>query len=195
MAEAHDMDKSPDHHRLVHILQAAYSGELAAAYAYRGHWKSLSDPVEREKIRQIENEEWVHREKVGLMLAGLGSSPVKAKEARMWVIGRAIGLACYFTGWFLPMYFAGRLESGNVEEYMSAAFYAREYGLADFESDLRLMARVEKEHEMFFLKVIAGHRLLPLTRAIFKWGDEGRGEAKESEPKGPEPAASSLTGD
>src|SRR5215210_4489307 len=109
-----NMDKSPDCRQLVHILQAAYSGELAAAYAYRGHWKSLSDPGEREKIRQIENEEWIHRERVGVMLEGLGSAPVKTREARMWVTGRVIGLACHFTGRFLPMYFAGRLESSNV---------------------------------------------------------------------------------
>ena len=26
---------------LIRILQNAYSGEIAAAYAYRGHWKSV----------------------------------------------------------------------------------------------------------------------------------------------------------
>ncbi|HEX8089713.1 MAG TPA: ferritin-like domain-containing protein, partial [Blastocatellia bacterium] len=145
------MDKSSDYQRLVLILQAAYSGELAAAYAYRGHWKSLSHPVEREKIRQIENEEWVHREKVGVMLARLGASPVRTREARMSAIGRTVGLACHLTGRFLPMYFAGRLESSNVKEYEYAAFHARESGLISFESELRVMARVEKEHETFFL--------------------------------------------
>ncbi|HVG20081.1 MAG TPA: ferritin-like domain-containing protein [Blastocatellia bacterium] len=184
------MDKSSDHKQLVHILQAAYSGELAAAYAYRGHWKSLGNPAEREKIRQIENEEWIHREKVGLMLASLGASPVKTREAKMWLIGRAIGIACHFTGWFLPMYFAGRLESGNVEEYNCAAFHARESRLLNFESDLRVMAGVEKEHEIFFMKMVAGHRLLPLMRAAFKWGREGRDGIKESKP-----APSSMPGD
>src|SRR5215212_656980 len=154
------MDRSSDFDRLVHILQAAYSGELAAAYAYRGHWKSVSSPAEREKIRQIEIEEWVHREKVGAMLASLKAAPAKTREARMCVIGRAIGLACHFTGWFLPMYFAGRLESSNVEEYKSAAFHARRMGLVEFESDLHYMAGVEKEHEVFFLEMVAGHRLL-----------------------------------
>ena len=46
---------------LIEILQLAYSGELAAAYAYRGHWKSVSDPEERHRIEEIENEEWHHR--------------------------------------------------------------------------------------------------------------------------------------
>lgn len=184
------MDKSSDYQRLIRILQAAYSGELAAAYAYRGHWKSLSDQAEREKIRQIENEEWVHRQKVGIMLAGMGASPVKTREVKMCVIGRAIGLACHFTGWFLPMYFAGRLESSNVEEYECAAFHARESGLISFESDLRVMARVEKEHEIFFMKTVAGHRLLPLMRAVFKWGRADQDEVSESKA-----AASSLPGD
>jgi hypothetical protein len=188
--EARDMNRSYDFAQLVHILQAAYSGELAAAYAYRGHWKSLSSQIEREKIRQIENEEWVHREKVGAMLASLDSAPVKTKEARMWMIGRAIGLACHFTGWFLPMYFAGRLECSNVEEYKSAAFHARQIGLVEFEADLHFMARVEKEHEIFFLKMVAGHRLLPLMQSLFKWGQAGQNEIKESKA-----ATSSQPGD
>lgn len=174
------MDKSSDHQQLVRILQAAYSGELAAAYAYRGHWKSLSNPAEREKIRQIENEEWIHREKVGLMLASLGSSPVKPREARMWITGRVIGLACHFTGWFLPMYFAGRLESSNVEEYKSAALHARGAGLTQFESDLHVMASVEKEHEIFFMETVAGHRMLPLMLRVFKWGQAGQDEIKKA---------------
>ncbi len=39
---------------LMRILQNAYSGEIAAAYAYRGHWKSLKDSPERTEIKKIE---------------------------------------------------------------------------------------------------------------------------------------------
>ena len=46
---------------LVRLLRLAYSGELAAAYAYAGHWRSVRDPVEREEIRRIECEELEHR--------------------------------------------------------------------------------------------------------------------------------------
>ncbi|HEX8185809.1 MAG TPA: ferritin-like domain-containing protein [Blastocatellia bacterium] len=186
------MDRSSDRQQLVHILQAAYSGELAAGYAYRGHWKSLSSPAEREKIRQIENEEWAHREKVGAMLARLNSAPVKIREVRMLLIGRAIGLACHFTGWFLPMYFAGRLESSNVEEYKSAAFHAARLGLVEFESDLRVMAGVEKEHELFFLKMVTGHRLLPLMQTIFKWERKRPDEMNQDDRKKAKAAASSA---
>jgi len=186
------MDTSSDNQQLVHILQAAYSGELAAAYAYRGHWKSLSSPLERERIQQIENEEWVHREKVGLMLARLGAAPVKTREVRMLVIGRAIGLSCHFIGWFLPMYFAGRIENSNVKEYESAAFHACKLGLIEFESELRIMASVEKEHEIFFMQMVAGHRLLPLMRTIFKWGQIKEGEINKDEINKTKTAASSA---
>jgi demethoxyubiquinone hydroxylase (CLK1/Coq7/Cat5 family) len=155
---------------LISILQAAYSGELAAAHAYRGHWKSLKDSAEQEHIRRIEDEEWLHREKVGRILSELQAGPHRLKELKMLLIGRAIGLSCHLIGWFLPMYFAGRLESRNVNEYESAAQHARTLGLREFASELRTMAVVEKEHEVFFMQTVASHRLLPLMRKIFGWG-------------------------
>lgn len=164
------MDREGHRHHLIHILQGAYSGELAAGFAYRGHWKSVKNTNERAAIKKIEQEEWVHRKRVGEMLASLGGAPRKLREAKLWVIGRTIGLACHLIGWFLPMYFAGRLESGNVIEYQVAASHAGMLGLKEFEADLLVMARVEKEHEQFFLSVIAGHRLLPMVSSVFGWG-------------------------
>ena len=162
----------PEGHRrhLIRILQSAYSGELAAGFAYRGHWKSLKNAGERAAVQKIEQEEWVHRERVGEMLESLSASPLKYREAKFWLIGRTIGLSCHVIGWFLPMYFAGRLESGNVVEYETAAFHAAALGLKEFEADLLVMARVEKEHELFFLNVITGHRLLPIVSGMFGWG-------------------------
>jgi rubrerythrin len=171
--------------KLTRILQNAYSGELAAALAYRGHWKSLDNPDEIEKIQQIETEEWIHREKVDCMLAILGAAPVKSKEMRMWLTGRVIGAACHIVGWFLPMYFAGRLEAANVDEYRTAARHAKEAGFVEFESELRVMALVEKQHEEFFSRMVAGHHLLPLAKGLFKWGpsDDQRGiEIKRDAP-------------
>lgn len=160
-----------DRQELIRILQGAYSGELAAGLAYRGHWKSVRSADERAAIQKIEREEAVHRKRVGEMLASLGSAPRKLREIKMWIIGRAIGLSCHALGRFLPMYFAGRLESGNVVEYEDAASHAHALGLRTFEADLLVMARVEKEHEMFFLRAVTGNRLLPPVRAIFKWGE------------------------
>ena len=158
------------HRQLICVLKRAYSGELAAAYAYRGHWKSLKNPLERDKVQEIENEEWIHRETVGSLLDELEYRPAKAREALMWIIGRTVGILCHLTGRFLPAYFAGRLEGRNAEEYESAALCAGQLGLTHFESELRMMAGVEKEHEIFFMNMVANHRLFPLVERIFSWG-------------------------
>ena len=45
MCHAADTDPEPERDdlrsALVRVLQAAHAGELAAAYAYRGHWRSI----------------------------------------------------------------------------------------------------------------------------------------------------------
>jgi len=104
----------------------AYSAELAAAYAYRGHWKSVSDPAEKERIRHIEEEEWHHRHLVGEMLVQLGSHPRRIKEVWSTILGRTLGVLCHLSGWLAPMYGAGRLESRNIREYEMAARHARD---------------------------------------------------------------------
>ncbi len=155
---------------LIRILQSAYSGEMAAAFAYRGHWKSLkTTAIERECIKQIEDEEWIHREEVGKWLEVLEAKPKKAREVVFWTLGKCLGNACFVSGWFFPMYFAGRLESGNVKEYEDAAGFARELEMSECFDELMEMARVEQEHEDFFRSVVAKHRLLPLTRKFFRW--------------------------
>ncbi|HSQ20792.1 MAG TPA: ferritin-like domain-containing protein [Blastocatellia bacterium] len=170
------MNHEAHRNQLIQILQGAYSGELAAGLAYRGHWKSISDENERLAIQKIEQEEWNHRKRVGETLADLGGAPQNSREAKLWVIGRTIGLSCHLIGWFLPMYFAGRLESGNVIEYQVAAFHAAALGLKEFEADLLVMAAVEKEHEQFFLGIVTGHRWLPLISSLFGWGNTAQHE-------------------
>ncbi len=154
---------------LIHILQNAYSGEIAASYAYRGHWRSLKQSPERTRIKQIEDEEWDHRERVGGWLANLGAQPRPAREKVFWTIGEFLGHSCFIVGWLFPMYFAGRLESGNSIEYEEAAAFASELGMDDCVADLLDMARVEVEHEVFFREMVAGHRLLPVMRRVFGW--------------------------
>lgn len=154
---------------LIRILQDAYSGEVAAAYAYRGHWKSLKDSPEKTRIKQIEEEEWDHRRRVGEWLEKLGSAPRAAREKVFWTVGRTLGVSCYVSGWFMPMYFAGRLESQNSAEYEEAAKFAAELGMDECVRDLLDMARVELEHEEFFRTVVANHRLLPIMKRVFGW--------------------------
>jgi demethoxyubiquinone hydroxylase (CLK1/Coq7/Cat5 family) len=155
---------------LIHVLQMAYSGEKAAGLAYNAHWKSLRSPQERQSIQRIEQEEWDHRQIVGAMLKEINAKPQSWRELMMTVIGTAVGFSCYLIGWFLPMYFAGRLEHGNVKEYDVAAGHADGMGLSEFAAELRRLSLVELQHEQFFLSAIVGHPLVPYMRTIFGWG-------------------------
>ncbi len=154
---------------LIRILQNAYSGEVAAAHAYRGHWKSLKDSPEKLRIKEIEAEEWDHRRRVGEWLEILEAKPRAIREKVFWTIGRTLGATCFLSGWFMPMYFAGRLESQNSVEYEEAAVFAKELGMDECVEDLLDMARVEVEHEEFFHSVVAGHRFLPIMKRVFGW--------------------------
>jgi len=154
--------------KLVALLQLAYSGELAACYAYQGHARSVSDPEEARHIREIEREEWHHRELVGEMLAELGARPNPLREVRATVIGRTLGALCHVSGWLIPMYGAGRLERRNVREYEAAARLARDAGCAQWIDCLLQMAEVEWEHEQYFRERVLSHALgrrLPLWPA------------------------------
>ncbi|HVZ38084.1 MAG TPA: ferritin-like domain-containing protein [Candidatus Kapabacteria bacterium] len=162
------MDTPNSRRDLVGILKLAYSGERAAAYAYRGHAKTATDPEERDRIRAIEEEEWHHRSLVGEMLAALGERPSAAREARGAIMGRTLGLLCFLSGWFLPMYAAGRLESRNIKEYEAAARHARAGGHGELTDSLLEMAEVEWDHEAYFRSRIILHpwvRWFPLWQS------------------------------
>jgi rubrerythrin len=152
------MSQQSDPQPLVTILQLAYSGELAAAYAYRGHWHSLTDADERTRIQEIENEEWHHRQLVGEMLHSLDSRPNAFRETRAAILGRVLSGLCHLSGWLAPMYGAGKLESRNIREYETAARYARNCGRDDLVDCLLTMAEVEWEHEHYFRARVLGHR-------------------------------------
>ena len=160
--------------QLIAILQLAYSGELAAGYAYRGHWHSVSDPEERRSIKKIEDEEWHHRKLVGEMLESLGSRSNKVREIRATVVGRMLGLLCHVSGWFAPMYGAGRLESRNIVEYETAARHALACGREDLIDCLLTMAEVEWEHEKYFRSCVLRHRW---SRRVSIWPEPPPKEA------------------
>lgn len=151
---------------LISILQLAYSGELAAALAYRGHWHSVNDPEERSRIKTIEDEEWHHRQLVGELLRKLGAGPRRLREIRAMIIGGALGIGCHLIGRFAPMYGAGRLESHNIVEYETAARLAHFAGRSEFVDCLLTMAEVEWEHEHYFRQLVEKH---PLSRRVKVW--------------------------
>ena len=143
---------------LVALLQLAYSGELAAAYAYQGHAASVRDAAERDRIRSIEEDEWHHRRLVGEMLTGLGAAPSPRRERRAALIGRTLGALCRVSGWLAPMYGAGRLERRNIGEYEQAARLALACGRTDLIECLLTMAEVEWDHEAYFRSCVLRHR-------------------------------------
>jgi rubrerythrin len=154
------------------LARLAYSAERAAAFAYRGHARSVRDPVEKIELAQIENEEWDHRENLKRILDKIGGSPSRYLEIKFALIGKGIGLSCHFIGWFMPMYFAGRLESGNVIEYVHMEILALEYGLKEEIECIREMAKVEKAHEMYFLEKAKTRRVIGLFQILFRWGPD-----------------------
>jgi demethoxyubiquinone hydroxylase (CLK1/Coq7/Cat5 family) len=154
----------------IRLARLAYSAERAAAFAYRGHAASVRDPQEKADLRRIEDEEWLHRENLARILAKLGERPSPWLEAKYWCIGKAIGLSCHVIGRFMPMYFAGRLESGNVMEYVHMEILARGHGMEEEIGCIREMARVEKSHEDFFLGKAQGHGAMGVFEKVFGWG-------------------------
>ena len=150
---------------LIHLLQAAFSGELAAYFAYEGHRHSVRDLQEKEEIGKIQTEEWEHRECLAEFLKDLGSGPSPWREIKFTLIGRVISLLCYVGGWYIPMYGAGKLERGNIVEYENAARLAAHAGFEEMVEPLLLMAEVEWDHELYFRSKSESHwmrKILPV---------------------------------
>jgi rubrerythrin len=113
------MDQAESLRGLIGILRLAYSGELAAGFAYRGHWHSISDPEERLQIRKIEDEEWHHRRLVGGLLEQLGARPSVFRETRAFLTeGSSVSCATWRDGSRRCMVQAGwkAAMSGNTKE-------------------------------------------------------------------------------
>jgi hypothetical protein len=157
---------------LTRLLQAAFSAEKAAAFAYQGHAGSVKDHTERKWIQQIEMDEWNHREEVLKIMKQHGIPISTYYEIRFHIIGKVISASCYVIGWFMPFYFAGSLESGNVCEYFRMKQYFNELGITEHDQVLYEMGMKEKEHEVYFLTKIKGNWLLPYFERIFSWGSK-----------------------
>lgn len=181
MVHRADPQPRPDVARknLVRLLQLAHAGERAAAHAYRGHWRSLPAGDEREAIRNIENEEWEHRRIVLAILHDLRAEPQPVREFVMGSLGSVLGALCHVSGWFAPMYGAGKLEAQNVNEYTTAGDLARAAQLTHHIPALLLMAAVEREHEIWFRLRCQSHwlaRIIPLWRVPMSANDSSLAE-------------------
>jgi rubrerythrin len=158
------------HPKLVDLMKQAYSAEKAAAFAYIGHAASVKDKAEKIAIKQIEIDEWNHREEMLVLMKQYEINPSKWYEFKFYVIGKIISGSCFVIGWFMPFYFAGRLESGNVCEYFRMKQYFNSLGITEHDVVLYEMGMKEKEHEVYFLSKIKDSKLLPFFEKIFFWG-------------------------
>jgi rubrerythrin len=155
-------------HRLLQLLRRAHAAERGAALVYAGHARSLRDPEQRWHVERIAAEEWAHQLRLGRMIARLGGRPSRLHELAMLLIGHLGAALCQVSGWYLPMYGAGALEAGNIQEYLDAAALADACGRPADAEDLLDMARCEREHEGYFRALARGHpasRVLPLWPA------------------------------
>ncbi len=159
-----------NHKELVDLLRKAYSAEKAAAFAYQGHAGSVKDQTEKAAIRQIELDEWNHRKEVLHIMQQYNIPISRYYEVKFHIIGKIISSSCYLIGWFMPFYFAGRLESGNVCEYFRMMHFFHELGITEHNEMLYEMGIKEKEHEIYFLGKIKNKKLLPFFEKLFFWG-------------------------
>ncbi len=140
--------------RLRQSLQLAYSAERAAAFAYIGHAGSLRDTTEKKAVQQIEQDEWDHRAHVLDIMRAYNVPISKWLELKYYIIGRLIGFSCYLIGRFMPYFFAGKLESGNVCEYFVMLHRFHALGITTHDQLLYDMGVKEKEHEVYFLNLV-----------------------------------------
>jgi rubrerythrin len=159
---------------LIKLLQQAYSGEKAAAFAYQGHAGAVSNKEEKAAIRQIEVDEWNHRAEVLKMMDLYHVPTSKWYEFKDYIIGKTISASCYLIGWFMPFYFAGSLESGNVCEYVRMKRLFNALNITDHDEVLYEMSLKEKEHEIYFFEQIKTNKLLPYFERFFAWGEHKR---------------------
>ena len=159
-----------EHPALVDLLQKAYSAERAAAFAYVGHAASLRDSAAKAAVRQIEEDEWQHRRNVLTLMRRYEVPVSRFQEVRFFLIGKVISASCHVIGWFMPYFFAGKLESGNVCEYFVMMRHFHSLGIREHDEILYEMGLKEKEHEVYFLEQIRTSRWLPVFEKIFSWG-------------------------
>ncbi len=173
------------HPALVELLQRAYSAERAAAFAYIGHAGSLKAPEAKAAVKQIEDDEWKHRENILGLMQRYGVPVSRWCEVRFWIIGKIISAGCHVIGRFMPFFFAGKLESGNVCEYFVMMRHFHSLGIREHDAMLYEMGMKEKEHEVYFLDQIRASGLLPLFERLFAWGAKKSANDVDLEAKRP----------
>lgn len=161
---------------LIDLLKKAYSAEKAAAFAYQGHAGSVKNRDDKNAIKQIEIDEWNHRKEVLAIMEQYNISISKRYELQNYIVGKIISFSCYIIGWFMPFYFAGSLESGNVCEYVRMKRLFNAENIVAHDMVLYEMSLKEKEHEVYFYEKIKDNKWLPFFEKFFSWGKKSKND-------------------
>ena len=140
--------------KLIKMLQAAHSGELAAYHAYQGHWESLPEGPERNKVQEIQRDELEHLKIVKKILTSFGAKPSRTRDLSFLICGLGLSFLCKWTGWFLPMKGALLIEKIGVTNYTEMSQLAIMCGASQAAMILLAMAVKEEEHQEYFEKLI-----------------------------------------
>lgn len=136
--------------KFIKMLQHAHAGELAAYYAYQGHWESLKNPKERAMVKWIQEEELEHVKEIEKMLYLMKAQPSKYRDFIFTVIGKTLSKLCKVTGYFMPMVGALLIEKIGVANYKEMIKVACKLHLFPFVKTLHSMWQTEIEHEEYF---------------------------------------------
>ncbi|MEM8868243.1 MAG: hypothetical protein AAGC73_08245, partial [Verrucomicrobiota bacterium] len=154
------------------ILRKSYSAEMAAAFAYIGRAGSLPRGEDKASIRQIELDECEHRENLREIMRRYDLPFSRFYEFKYALVGKLIGYSCSLIDRFIPYFFAGELESGNVCEYFVMIHYFHAFGITEHDEILYEMGMKEKAHEVFFQEMIRDAKWRSLFERVFSWGAE-----------------------
>jgi hypothetical protein len=119
-------------------------------HLHKGHAASVKDKSQKQAIHQIEIDEWNHRKEVLSIMHDFDIPVSKYYEFRFHFVGKIISFSCYIIGWFMPFYFAGRLESGNVCVYFRMKQFFNSLSMHQYDQILYEMGMKEKDHEVYF---------------------------------------------
>jgi rubrerythrin len=136
--------------KLIRQLKFAHAAEIAAYHAYEGHWRSVSNQAEQDYIKGIALDELKHIYTLEKMLEGLQAKPSPILDRAGKYVGELLGLACFYSGWRLPMWVAGVMEKIGTASYKDIADTAIDNERYIMATSLLEMAKVEYEHEQYF---------------------------------------------